>query len=577
MIPRYLNRKIPLNTRIKIDMKIKIKQIVLVAVQLAFEKGELSSDQIPDMEIEVPKHISQGDFSSNFAMVSAGIQKMGPKKIAQILVSTMESMEPTNEIEKIEVAGPGFINFFLASAAWHPVVNTILEQDQDFGASKMGCGQKVQVEFVSANPTGPLHVGHGRGAAVGDAVGNILAFAGFDVQKEYYINDSGRQIRTLGTSVWLRLLEMEGKKSQFPDDCYQGDYIKDLAKELLDKKGKAFSDLDDETAIPVCAKFAANEILEGIKSDLIDFGVHFDQWFSEQSLFDSGRVQNAIEDYKTKGLIYENEGALWFRTEDFGDEKNRVVVRNNGLTTYFASDIAYHKEKFDRGFDRVIDVWGADHHGYIKRIDAAVVASGRKSEQFEVILVQLVNLLRGGKPVQMSTRSGEFVTLKNIVDEVGKDAARFMFLSRSYDSGLEFDLELAKQKNSDNPVYYVQYVHARITGILLKAKEEGLVETIDFQKGENLGLLTAPEEINLIKILAGFAEQVEKSADTLHPHVVFTYLMSLASAFHGYYNKHKVITEDKELSRSRLALVLSVKKVIRNGLGLLGVSAPERM
>ncbi len=577
MIPRNSPRKIPLSTRIKINMKIKIKQIVLNAAKKAFEQGELPSDKIPAMDIEEPKHGSQGDFSSNFAMVSAGIQKMAPKKIAQILVSTIESMDSIDYIEKIEVAGPGFINFFLSNAAWHPVVDTILEQDKLFGASDMGRGQKVQVEFVSANPTGPLHVGHGRGAAVGDSVGNILTFAGFDVQKEYYINDSGRQIRTLGTSVWLRLLEMEGKKIQFPEDCYKGDYIKDLARKMLEKEGNDFSNGDEETAIPLCATFAANEILGGIKSDLADFGVLFDQWFSEQSLYDSNRVQKAIEDYRAKDLIYEDEGALWFRTEDFGDEKNRVVVRNNGLTTYFASDIAYHKEKYERGFDRVIDVWGADHHGYIKRIDASVVASGRKSEQFEVILVQLVNLLRGGKPVQMSTRSGEFVTLKNIVDEVGKDAARFMFLSRSYDSGLEFDLELAKQKNSDNPVYYVQYVHARITGILLKAKEEGLIDQIDFQRSEHLDLLTASEEINLIKILAGFKEQVEKSADTLHPHVIFTYLMSLASAFHGYYNKHKVITEDKELSRARLALVLAVKKVIRNGLVLLGVSAPERM
>ncbi len=577
MIPRDLPLKIPLNTRIKITMKTKIKQIVLRAAQEAFEQGELPSGQIPGMDIETPKHDSQGDFSTNFAMSSAGIQKMAPKKIAQILVSTMESMDSIDHIEKIEVAGPGFINFFLSNAAWHPVVDTILERDKRFGASDMGQGQKVQVEFVSANPTGPLHVGHGRGAAVGDSVGNILTFAGFDVQKEYYINDSGRQIRTLGTSVWLRLQEMEGTKIEFPDDCYKGDYIKDLARDLIEKEGNDFSNQDEATAIPRCAKFAANQILGGIKSDLADFGVLFDQWFSEQSLYDSNRVQKAIEDFTAENLIYEDEGALWFRTEDFGDEKNRVVVRNNGLTTYFASDIAYHKEKYERGFDRVIDVWGADHHGYIKRIDAAVVASGRKSEQFEVILVQLVNLVRGGKPVQMSTRSGEFVTLKDIVDEVGRDAARFMFLSRSYDSGLEFDLELAKQKNSDNPVYYVQYVHARITGILLKAREEGLVDEIDFKKGEGLGLLAAPEEINLIKILAGFREQVEKSADTLHPHVIFTYLMSLASAFHGYYNKHKVITEDKALSRGRLSLVLAVKKVIRNGLSLLGVSAPERM
>ncbi|MBA3009433.1 MAG: arginine--tRNA ligase [Proteobacteria bacterium] len=555
-------------------MKTKIKQIVLAAARCAFEKGFLPSDQVPDMEIEEPKHDSQGDFSSNFAMVSAGIQKMAPKKIADILVSSMESHD---FIEKTEVAGPGFINFFLTNSAWHPVVDQILAQDTRFGASDMGSRQRVQVEFVSANPTGPLHVGHGRGAAVGDSVGNILSFAGFDVQKEYYINDSGRQIRTLGTSVWLRLLEMAGKEIVFPEDCYKGEYIKEFAQNLLEIEGKTFADTDEETAIPVCAKFAAGKILEGIKTDLSDFGVSFDQWFSEQSLYDSGRVDAAIQKFRDQGLIYEDAGALWFRTEDFGDEKNRVVVRNNGLTTYFASDIAYHTEKYERGFDRVIDVWGADHHGYIKRIDAAVVASGRKSAQFSVILVQLVNLLRGGKPVQMSTRAGQFVTLKDIVDEVGKDAARFMFLSRSYDSGLDFDLELAKQKNSDNPVYYVQYVHARITGILLKAVEEGVIDAIDFKKGDRLDLLAEPEELKLIKILAGFGEQVEKSAETLHPHVIFTYLMTLAAAFHGYYNKHKVITEDKTLTRARLSLVLAVKKVIRNGLFLLGVSAPERM
>lgn len=408
-------------------------------------------------------------------------------------------------------------------------------------------------------------------------MGNILSFTGFDVQKEYYINDSGRQIRTLGTSVWLRLQEMAGRTIEFPEDCYQGDYIKDIARLVEKEQGQDFIDTPEADGIAVCARFAAGIILQGIREDLQAFGVRFDNWFSEQSLYDNGLVQSAIDAYKDQNLIYEEEGALWFRTEDFGDEKNRVVVRNNGLTTYFASDIAYHKEKYDRGFDRVIDVWGADHHGYIKRIDAAVQAAGRNSEQFEVILVQLVNLLRGGEPVQMSTRSGEFVTLKDIVDEVGKDAARFMFLSRSYDSGLDFDLELAKQKSSDNPVYYVQYVHARITGILTKAKEAGLIDAIDFVKAQDLGRLVEDEELKLIKTLSGFQEQVEKSASTLHPHVVFTYLNILAAAFHGYYNKHKVITDDPQLSRARLGLVLAVKKVIRNGLALLGVSAPERM
>jgi arginyl-tRNA synthetase len=557
------------------DMKETIQQLIMTAAKAAYEKGELNTPDIPFVEIEEPKFENQGDFSTNIAMVSASVQKTAPRKIAEAIINHIE--DDNHLFEKIEIAGPGFINFFARTLAWHPILKTIFNANDKFGASNMGNGEKIQVEFVSANPTGPLHVGHGRGAAVGDALARIMSFCGFDVQKEYYINDSGRQIRTLGTSVFLRLQQMTGKKIEFPDDCYKGDYIKDLARDIIETHGEEFIQKDEKEVIEVCARFAAKKILTGIQEDLQDFGVTFDQWFSEQSLYDTGRVQKAIDVYKSKDLIYEQDGALWFRTEDFGDEKNRVVVRNNGLTTYFASDIAYHMEKYERGFDRVIDVWGADHHGYIKRIDASVVASGRKSEQFSVILVQLVNLLRGGKPCQMSTRSGEFVTLKDIVDEVGKDAARFMFLSRSYDSGLDFDLELAKQKDSENPVYYVQYVHARITGILLKAVQEKIINDIDFQKGEYNHLLNTAEEINLLKILNQFQENVEKSATTLHPHVIFTYLMTLASAFHGYYNKHKVITDNGELTLARLSLVLCVKKVIRNGLALLGVSAPERM
>ncbi|MCD4720348.1 MAG: arginine--tRNA ligase, partial [Desulfobacula sp.] len=340
-------------------MKITIRKIILDAAQKAFEKGMLISDQISEMEIEEPRHQSQGDFSTNFAMVCASIQKMPPRKIAEILVSEIEisgkspdtasdtasdkaSGETPGLIEKVEIAGPGFINFFLSNRAWHPVIDTILSRDKTYGTSDMGKNEKVQVEFVSANPTGPLHVGHGRGAAVGDSVGNILSFAGFDVQKEFYINDSGRQIRTLGRSVWIRLQQIRGKEIKFPDDCYQGDYIMDLARKIHEKEGDKFLRKDEEQAIAVCAKFAAKKILKGIQQDLSDFGVTFDQWFSEQSLYDAGRVQKAIDDFKSKGLIYEEDGALWFRTQDFGDEKNRVVVRNNGLTTYFASDIAYH-------------------------------------------------------------------------------------------------------------------------------------------------------------------------------------------------------------------------------------------
>lgn len=555
-------------------MKELIKKLILDGARKAFDRGLLNSDSFPEMEIEEPRHEAHGDIATNFAMVSASVQKMAPRKIAEAVLACLDDTQSI--IEKTTIAGPGFINFFLTNAAFYPVLDTIVQQDKRFGASDFGKGRKVQVEFVSANPTGPLHVGHARGAAVGDAVASILAFAGFEVQKEYYINDSGRQIRTLGLSVWLRLCEMLGRKIDFPEDCYQGDYIKDIAREVMEKMGSDISDKDEAEGLPICAKYAAAVILQGIREDLAEFGVEYDAWYSEQSLYDSNRVQEVIEDFKARDIIYEKDGALWFRTEEFGDEKDRVVVRNNGITTYFASDIAYHMEKFDRGFDRVIDVWGADHHGYINRINAAIDASGRRSDQFDVILVQLVNLLRGGQPVAMSSRSGEFVTLKEIVAEVGKDAARFLFLSRSYDSGLDFDLEVAKQQTSENPVYYVQYVHARIAGILSKAMAEGIIK--DKQAWtKSSAVLVEPEEIKLIKILASFPEIVEKSAETLHPHVVFTYLMGLASAFHGYYNKHKVITQDLELSRGRLFLVFSVKTVIRNGLSLLGVSAPERM
>jgi arginyl-tRNA synthetase len=570
-------------------MKDAIRKIIMDAAKLAYEKGSLPSNQTPDMDVEEPKYESHGDFSTNFALVAASLWKMPPKKIAAALVPYIETVHIKTPhikigewIEKVEIAGPGFINFFLSPHVWTPVVDEILQKDYFYGSSAIGRNEKIQVEFVSSNPTGPLHVGHGRGAAIGDALGNILAFSGFDVQREYYINDSGRQIRTLGTSVWLRLLQKAGKNIDFPHDCYQGDYIKDLAAYLFETEKETLFQKDEAEAIDYCAKFAASTILEGIREDLAVFGVNFDRWFSEQSLYDSGKVQKVIEDFKSRGLIYEADGALWFKTGDFGDEKDRVVVRNNGLTTYFASDIAYHMDKFERGFSRVIDIWGADHHGYINRIKASVEASGRNPDQFQVILVRLVSLSREGKPVAMSTRTGEFVTLKEIIDEVGKDAARFLFLSRSYDSGLDFDLELAKKQTADNPVYYVQYVHARISSILSKAVNskavsENIISKMDFKKGENLELLTAKEEINLLKILGSFEETIRKSALELHPHIVVAYMMNLAAAFHLYYNRHKVITDKREMTLARLSLILAVKKVIRNGLSLLGVSAPEKM
>jgi arginyl-tRNA synthetase len=554
-------------------MKTQIQALILGAARKAFAAGQLISDQFPPVELEEPKSQDHGDFATNFAMLSAKAQKAAPRKIAQIMLDHMS--DAGELIARTEIAGPGFINFFLHPAAWPPVVRQVLILDQQYGASDMGRGKKVQVEFVSANPTGPLHVGHGRGAAVGDSVARVLSFCGFDVQREYYINDSGRQIATLGRSVYLRCQELLGRVVDFPQDCYQGDYISDLAREMMDSDGPDIGAMSESEAVAHCARYAAGQITTGIREDLQDFGVTYDQWFSEQQLYDSGKVDRCLEDLKGRGLVYLHEGAWWFKTSDLGDEKDRVVVRNNGQTTYFASDIAYHIEKYERGFDRVIDVWGADHHGYIARMTAAVEASGRRREQFHVILVQLVNLLRGGLPVAMSTRSGEFVTLKEVVAEVGADAARFIFLTRDYDSPLDFDLEVAKQKSNDNPVFYVQYVHARIASILRKAIEQG-VGGGDWQDAPGARLIEA-EEIQLIKALARYPQVVEAAAQALAPHRITFYLMQLSAYFHAYYNKHRVLTEDRDLSIGRLCLVRAVQKVIRNGLALLGVSAPHHM
>ncbi|MCG6973027.1 MAG: arginine--tRNA ligase [Desulfobacterales bacterium] len=554
-------------------MKDKIKGIIESSVLRAHKSKELPSAEFPDIEVEVPKIASHGDFSTNIAMVAASVQKMPPRKIAEAILKHIE--DPGHILAKTEIAGPGFINFFISTGAWHPVLRKIHQEDVTYGASNLGQGKKIQVEFVSSNPTGPLHVGHGRGAAVGDSVANILRCCGYDVQKEYYINDSGRQINTLGQSVYLRYKALLGEEIQFPQECYQGDYIRDYAKDILDRKGKALLDQDEAQSILFCARFAARRIISEIRKDLSDFGVEFDNWFSEQSLYDTGKVSAVVEAFKDKHIIYEKEGALWFKTTDFGDEKDRVVVRQNGQTTYFASDIAYHMDKFARGFDRVIDVWGADHHGYIPRVTGAVEASGLSRDRFNVILVQLVNLLREGEPIAMSTRAGEFVTLNEVVKEVGRDAARFIFLTRHYDSPLDFDLELAKKKTNDNPVFYVQYVHARISSILRKGRERGMREFgWDKTAAE---MLQEPEELQLIKTMGRYPEVVEDSAKYMEPHRITFYLMELASCFHAYYNKHRVLTDDPTLSKARLCLVLAVQKVIRNGLSLLGVSAPDKM
>jgi len=554
-------------------MKQKIKNMIYNAFKDAYDKGDLLSSDFPEIEVEETKTESHGDFSTNISMVMASIQKMPPRKIANAIIKNIN--DPDGILDKTEIAGPGFINFFLNKNSWHPVLQKIHEQDALYGASDIGKGKKIQVEFVSANPTGPLHVGHGRGAAVGDCLANILLFCGYNVEKEYYINDSGRQINTLGRSVFLRYEELFEADVQFPEDCYQGDYVRDLAAKVRDDNEDKLFSLNEEEAISYCARFAAKDILSEIKEDLESFGVVFDNWYSERKLYDSKKVDKIINDFRKQNIIFEDDGALWFRTKNFGDEKNRVVVRNNGLTTYFASDIAYHQDKFDRGFERVIDVWGADHHGYIPRVSAAIEALGHTRDKFNVILIQLVNLLREGEPVAMSTRSGEFVTLRDVINEVGSDAARFIFLTRHYESPLDFDLELAKKKTNDNPVYYVQYVHARISSIVRKAQERGISDIV--RNDAAISGLTEPEEIQLIKTMARYPEIVRCSAEYMEPHRITYYLMNLASAFHAYYNKHRVLTDEAELTLGRLYLVLAIKKIIRNGLSLLGVSAPEKM
>jgi arginyl-tRNA synthetase len=554
-------------------MKNRIKKLIIEAASQAQAKGLLSPTDFPEVNVEKPKVEAHGDFSTNFAMVVGSLQKRAPRKVAQAIVDQLN--DSGRLIEKIEIAGPGFINFYVTPAAWHPVLLEIQKTDRRFGASKLGEGERVQVEFVSSNPTGPLHVGHGRGAAVGDSVANILSFCGYDVQREYYVNDSGRQIQTLGRSVFLRYRELFGKSAPFPEDCYQGDYIREIAARIKDQHGDGLLYQEGDEAVMYCARTAAGDIMETIREDLTLFGVSFDEWFSEQSLYDTGEVDRILAEYRERNVIYEKDGALWFKTSDLGDEKDRVVVRQNGQTTYFASDIAYHNDKYRRGFQRVIDVWGADHHGYIPRMQAAIEACGHKRNQFQVILVQLVNLLRGGQPVAMSTRAGEFVTLRDVIDEVGKDAARFIFLTRHYESPLDFDMEVAKQQTNENPVYYVQYVHARISSIIRKAVENGMV---DLQWDETaIARLQEPEEIQLIKTLAEYPETVATSAEKLEPHRITFFLMNLAAAFHAYYNKHRVLSEDPILSHGRLVLVESIRKVIRNGLALLGVDAPDKM
>ena len=554
-------------------MKKTLTELIRDSIRRCMDKGLLRSREIPPLILESPKDKYHGDYATNIAMLMTGQEGKPSQEVAQIILSQLEDEEGV--IEKAEIGGPGFINFYLKGSVWYSVLEEIQRKGEDFGRGKIGEGRRVQVEFISANPTGPLHVGHGRGAAIGDALASIFESCDYRVFREYYINDVGRQMNILGESVFLRYLHVLGKEVEFPDYCYQGDYIVEIAKKAVKERGDEYLHHPPEDSLRSLASFGGDDILRGIQRDLDQFGVHFDAWFSEKELYRQKKVERAIEDLKGKGLAYEKDGALWLKTSQYGDEKDRVLVKAAGETTYFASDVAYHRDKLDRGFDVLVNVWGADHHGYVPRMKAALSAMGKDEAVLKIVLVQLVSLMRDGKPVAMSTRAGEFTTLRDVVDEVGRDAARFFFLMRRPDSQLDFDLELAKRQSSENPVYYVQYAHARISSIFREALNKGL----GLRRFEDVDphVLSLPEELDLLKGLATYPEVIEASALSLEPHRIPFYLMELASLFHSYYNKHRVISSEMEITRARLLLVHAIKGVIKSALGILGISAPEKM
>jgi len=581
-------------------VKTEIQKLVATAVAgvLANSKADV---EMPSLDIERTRDVSHGHFSSNVAMRLAKSLGKSPRDIAAEIVAALPD---SNLVAKTAVAGPGFINFTLTDTAFHAALLSMLEQAEQYGNSTIGAHKKLLLEYVSANPTGPLHVGHGRHAAYGACLANLLLATGHDVQQEYYVNDAGRQMDILALSVWLRFLEANGHSFAFPTAAYQGAYIKDIAAELnkqaelsADMPASLFADLplgDDEkdalldilidrakttlgdAGFDIVLQAGLTSILDDIRADLAEFGVTFDKWFSENSLTSNGAVQRALDLLAKNGVTYEKNGAIWFRATDYGDEKDRVVVRDNGRTTYFASDIAYHLHKRERGYTELVNVWGADHHGYIPRVRAGMEAMGDTADCLHVELVQFVALYKGGKKAQMSTRSGEFVTLRELRNEVGNDAARLFFVMRANEQHLDFDLDLAKSSSNDNPVYYLQYAHARVCSVMRQLEERGLEWAKD-EAEANLSLLTEGHERSLMLQLTRFPEIVEAAALQHAPQHVVHYLKELAGEFHAYYNAHKFIVADSSLRNARLMLVLTTRQIMRNGLTLLGVSAPEQM
>ena len=550
-------------------MKSHLEALLRDALERAVGAGELRLARAPVFAIEVPSDAAFGDLASNVAMVLAREAGRPPRVLAEIILRHVR--DPDGWLAGTEVAGPGFINFRLAPAFWRMILAEVLAAGGAYGRSDAGEGRKVQVEFVSANPTGPLHVGHGRGAVLGDVTARLLEAAGWDVEREYYINDFGRQMGLLGESTWARYQQACGRDVPLPEGGYPGDYLVAIAERLRAEHGDSLLERSTDDAVAVCRDAAGRSLLEAIREDLAHFRVRFDHFVSERGLHESGAFERALA-VLPADLLYRDDGALFFRTTRFGDEKDRAVVRGSGEPTYFGGDVAHYHATLGRGFARLVNVLGADHHGYIARLRAIIAGFGSAPEMLDVLLVQLVNLTRGGEPVRMGKRAGEFVTLREVVDEVGVDAARFFFLLRKADSTLDFDLELAKKQHTDNPVFYVQYAHARIASVLRQAEAAGIVPAAS----PALDALGAPE-VETIRVLAGWPEVVATAARELEPHRIVFYCQELAAAFHRYYNQHRIITDDAALTQARLALVRGVQQVLKGALGLAGVTAPERM
>jgi arginyl-tRNA synthetase len=548
-----------------------MKTTVQKAIVEALEKAGIAAD---DVEVQAPKEESHGDLASPVAMGLAGKLKRPPRDIAsEIAGHILKNHAET--FENVEVAGPGFLNFTFTRNYLYGGIGAILAEGDKRFLSDVGSGTRVQVEFVSANPTGPLHLGHGRGAAIGCALSNLLKAAGYEVEREYYVNDAGRQVQLLGESVFARYKELIEIDHEFPEEGYRGDYIIDTARTIHERVDEKYRGATFEEEADFFIDSSLELMLEMIKRVLEDFSVSFDVWQSERALHDEGTVKHTIDFLRDKELIFEKDGATWFRSSKFGDDKDRVVIKADGGHTYFASDIAYHLKKVERGFDEIINIWGADHHGYVPRLEAVMDALGPGRRHLAVLLVQMVSLLRGGEPVQMSKRSGEFVTLREVIEEVGADTTKFIFLTRRHDSQLAFDLEVAKAESSENPVYYIQYAGARISSIFRKAGEEGV--PTDGLEQADLSPLTEDEELRLIRKLLMYPMTLEAAALAREPHRLTFYLQELAGLFHPFYKRHRVLTDDAALTRARLALCESVRIVLRHALGILGISAPERM